>query len=151
MNARRRTRPDGLPSRVYKKCGSFYWVHAADGKNIWIKLCRVEDGESRMLERLAEETRKAGVDGSEGSLSRLVAIYMQSEAKKYADSFRDEWKRRGEDVCAAFKAFDIQQVDAGLVEDFLLHNWADKLPTQKVRLWTGLSLRRLLPCYLAPR
>lgn len=148
MNARRRTSPDGLPSRVYKKSGSFYWVHAADGKNVWIKLCRVEDGETRMLERLVEEKRKVEVDGAEGSMSRLVAIYMKGEAKKYAESFRDEWERRGEDVRAAFKAFDIQQVDAGAVLDFLEGNWPDKLPTQRAmkgwlsRFFSWAVLRR---------
>lgn len=31
----------------------------------------------------------------------------------------------------AFKAFDIPQVDAGAVLDFLEGNWVDKLPTQR--------------------
>ncbi|GAA0795409.1 hypothetical protein [Cupriavidus gilardii] len=51
-------------------------------------------------------------------MSRLVAIYMDQEAGKYADSFRNEWKRRGEDVRKAFNAFAIQQVDAASFADF---------------------------------
>ena len=52
MNARRRTVPDGLPSRVYEKSGSWYW-YPKNGP--WIKLCRVEDGARKMHERLAAE------------------------------------------------------------------------------------------------
>jgi len=121
-----------------------------------VKLCRVEDGETRMLERLVEEKRKMEVDATEGSMSRLVAIYMENEAKKYAESFRDEWKRRGEDLRAAFKAFDIQQVDAGAVLDFLEGNWPDKLPTQRAmkgwlsKFFSWAVLRRHIgvnPCH----
>lgn len=56
---------------------------------------------------------------------------MGTWASGYADTFREKWKRRGEDVRKAFKHHGIEQVDAGLVEDFLLQNWADKLPTQR--------------------
>ena len=128
MNARRRTKPDGLPSRVYVKHGAFFWVRNTDQK--WIRLCRVEQGETLMLERLTAEKRKVEVDGNEGSMSRLVAIYMEQFSKKYAETFRDEWLRRGEDVRKAFRHHGIEQVDPGLVEDFLLNNWPDKLPTQ---------------------
>lgn len=76
MNARRRTKPDGLPSRVYTRYGSYFWVRNTDEK--WIKLCRVDDGETRMFERLAEEKHKTEIDGDEASMSRLVAIYMTS-------------------------------------------------------------------------
>ena len=55
MNARRRTIPDGLPSRVYEKSGSYYWFSKEAG---WIKLCRVTEGEVKMLDRLAAEKRK---------------------------------------------------------------------------------------------
>ncbi|GMG89615.1 hypothetical protein Cmtc_08350 [Cupriavidus sp. TKC] len=128
MNARRRTKADGLPSRVYIRYGSYHWVRNTDEK--WIKLCRVDDGETRMLERLAEEKRKTEVDSDEGSMSRLVKIYMDQHAKHYAESFRAEWCRRGEDVRKAFKQHGIDEVDPGAVQDFLLGNWPDKLPTQ---------------------
>ncbi|WP_373379852.1 tyrosine-type recombinase/integrase [Cupriavidus nantongensis] len=128
MNARRRTKADGLPSRVYIRYGSFFWVRNTDEK--WIKLCRVDEGETRMFERLAEEKRKTEVDGDEGSMSRLVAVYMEQHARHYAESFREEWRRRGEDVRKAFKHHGIEEVDPGAVQDFLLDNWPDKLPTQ---------------------
>jgi hypothetical protein len=40
----------------------------------WQRLCRVSDGETRMLERLAEEKRKLGVDLSAGSMVRLLGL-----------------------------------------------------------------------------
>lgn len=153
MNARRRTKADGLPSRVYVRYGSYHWVRNTDQK--WIKLCRVDDGQTRMYERLAEEKRKTEVDGDEGSMSRLVAVYMDQTDKEYADSFRVEWRRRGEEVRKAFKQYSIEQVDPGAVEDFLLHNWPDKLPTQTaMKGWLskffGWAVRRrhvpLNPC-----
>jgi integrase len=129
VNARRRKKEEGLPGRVYKRSGAFFWVRNTDEK--WIKLCRLDEGETRMLERLAEERRKIEVDADEGSLSRLVAIYIERHKADYAESFRKEWCRRGEDVRKAFSKFDILQLDAGAVEDFLRDNWRDKLPTQR--------------------
>jgi hypothetical protein len=127
MNARRRKKADGLPNRVYKRSGTFWWVRNTDEK--WQRLCRVSDGETRMLERLAEEKRKLGVDLSAGSMVRLLGLYMTANEAGYAESYRDEWRRRGGAVKTAFEKWDIQQVDAGAVADFLHDNWADKLPT----------------------
>nr|WP_284700905.1 tyrosine-type recombinase/integrase [Robbsia betulipollinis] len=80
-----------------------------------------------MLARLAEEKRKIEVDVSTGSLPRLVQIYMTDHQARYADSFRKEWIRRGECVRTAFAHWDIEQVDAGAIDDFLRQNWGEKL------------------------
>lgn len=128
MNARRRLKADGLPSRVYVRWGSYHWVRNTDEK--WIKLCRVDEGQTRMYERLAEEKRKLEIDADEASMSRLVAVYMDQNEKHYAESYRVEWRRRGEDVRKAFRLKAIEEVDPGTVEEFLIGNWADKLPTQ---------------------
>lgn len=134
MNARRRMKADGMPSRVYKRNGSFHWVRPTDQK--WIKLCRLDEGETRMYERLAEEKRKASIDVSERSMSRLVRIYMDKHIGGYAESYRDEWERRGDVVCTAFRDFDIEQVDVEACEEFLSSNWGDKLNTQKaMKAW----------------
>ena len=134
MNARRRMKPDGLPSRVYTRNGSFHWVRPTDQK--WIKLCRIDEGETRMYERLADEKRKASIDVGERSMPRLVRIYMDKHAADYAESYRDEWERRGEVIRTAFANFDIEQVDVEICEEFLTNNWSDKLPTQKaMKAW----------------
>ena len=129
MNARRRTKADGLPSRVYVRYGSYHWVRHTDEK--WIKLCRVGEGQTRMLERLAEERRKVEVDCNEGSFARLVTVYMDEHIAQYAESFRKEWRRRGEDVRKAFPTHDIEEPDTGDIEEFLKSNWPEKLPTQR--------------------
>ncbi|NOV26867.1 integrase [Cupriavidus necator] len=125
MMARKKS---GLPTRVYVRSGAYFWVRPTDEK--WIRLCRVEDGQTAMFDRLAEEKRRVESDGDEGSMSRLVAVYMEQHEKRYADTFRAEWRRRGEDVRKAFKRHSVEEVDPGLVQDFLLGNWPDKLPTQ---------------------
>jgi len=124
MRGRPRKRPDGLPARVYRKSGSYYWVRKGDGK--WIWLCRTEDGEARMLERLVQEKRKVEAMHTEGNMPVIVADYIKKHEGKYAESYRAEWKRRGEDVRAAFRAFDIEQVNTAAVMDFLENNWANK-------------------------
>lgn len=134
MNARRRKKDVPWPQRVYSRSGTFWWVRPTDGQ--WIRLCRVDDGEMKMLERLIEEKRKVEIDPDAGNLPRLIDIYMGSHEKKYAVTFRAEWRRRGEVIKKAFKRFDIQQVDSGAIYDFLNENWQDKLSTfQAMHAW----------------
>jgi integrase len=133
MNARRRKHHDGLPNRVYARDGSFYWARP-DKK--WIRLARVSEGEARMLERLVEEKRRFEPAVGKGNMPRLVGIYIDQHEKNYAESYRDEWVRRGEGVQGYFRDWNIERVDASAVEDFLIDNWPDKLPTQKaMKAW----------------
>ena len=140
MNARRRTKPDGLPSRAYKRNGSFHWVRPTDQK--WIKLCRIDEGETRMYERLADEKRKVSIDVGERTMPRLVRIYMDQHVAGYAPSYRAEWERRGEVVRTAFANFDIELVDVEACEEFLTSNWGNKLSTQRaMKAWLQLLVR----------
>lgn len=134
MSAKRRTRPDGLPSRVYKKGPSFYWVRP---DNKWIKLSRILDKESKMFERLAEEKRKfEPMVTGRGNIPAIVHEYIEKNKKSYAPTFRDEWVRRGQGVRSYFRDWNVERVDAAAVEDFLLDNWPGKLPTQKaMKAW----------------
>lgn len=134
MNARRRTKDVPWPRRVYARSGTFWWVRPTDEQ--WIRLCRVDDGETKMLERLAEEKRKIEIDPNAGNLPRLLDVYMDTHESKYAVSFRAEWRRRGDTIKKAFAHFDIQQLDAGEIYDFLHAEWGDKLPTfQAMHAW----------------
>ncbi|WP_322055679.1 tyrosine-type recombinase/integrase [Burkholderia cenocepacia] len=133
MNARRRKRPDGLPSRVYMRDGSFYWVRP-DGK--WKRLCRVDDGDIRMHERLAEEKRKFEPTTGIGNIPRLVGEYVDTHKKQYAETYRDEWIRRGDAVISALRDWNVERIDAGAVEDFLTMKWGEKLPMQRaMKAW----------------
>lgn len=142
MNARRRTKtPHDLPGRVYPKDGAWYWFPKTrvKGKPAWIWLCRIEDGEDKMLGRLSEEKKHAKEieDGKgTGNLPAHVDSYIADKAPDIADSSRDEWKRQAENVKLAFKDWNVEQIDTAAVHDFLLGNWKDKLPTQRVmRAW----------------
>lgn len=135
MNARRRARPDGLPSRVYVKAGAYYWVRH---DNKWIKLARVDEGERRMLERLIEEKRKFEPSLGAGNLPRLVREFTDLHKGEYAETFRDEWARRGDVVAKYFRDWDVEIVDTSAVEDFLTEEWPDKLSTQKaMKAWVS--------------
>jgi integrase len=134
MNARRRSRPDGLPSRVYMKGTSYYWVRT---DNRWIRLSKVTDGDVKMFERLAAEKRAfEPIVAGRGNIPAIVGTYMEQKAMSYAESFRDEWRRRGEGVRSYFRDWNIERVDASAVEDFLLNNWPERLSMQKaMKAW----------------
>ncbi|MGE5623102.1 MAG: tyrosine-type recombinase/integrase [Bacillota bacterium] len=156
MNARRRTRtPNNLPGRVYPKDGAWYWVPVVNGKLKWIKLCRIDEGEPRMLVRLAEEKKKVEAGIYLGNLPTHVDVYVKEKAPSISGTSRDEWKRQAENVKAAFKDWNVEQIDTAAVHDFLMDNWADKLHMQRVmRAWMSgffgwCILRRLVtanPC-----
>ncbi|BCG02632.1 hypothetical protein PPGU19_072000 (plasmid) [Paraburkholderia sp. PGU19] len=90
-----------------------------------------------MLELLAEKKRRfeAILEGR-GNLPAVIFTYMDQKAATYAASYRDEWRRRGEGVRSYFRDWNIERIDASTVEDFLLNNWPEKLPTQKaMKAW----------------
>lgn len=126
MNAaRRRIVPDGLPNRVYKKSGSYYWF-PKNGR--WIRLCRVEDGELKMLERLAMEKKKREASDGLGDMPAYIDEYVRAKRTEHRES---GWHRYGEYIKNSFADVDIAQVDNAVVVEFLRANWADKLPMQR--------------------
>lgn len=55
---------------------------------------------------------------------------------RYAESYRAGWRRRGADVRAAFRAFDIEQVNTAAIMDFLEDNWANKATMKRaMKAW----------------
>ncbi|WAL80999.1 tyrosine-type recombinase/integrase [Pandoraea sp. XJJ-1] len=145
MNAKRRTTGHGLPTRVYKKFGSFHW-YRPDGK--WIKLCRIDEGETRMLERVAEEKRKEDVNAGAGNLPKHVDAYMDRFKRDYAETYRNEWVRRGEVFKTAFRDWDVDMLDAATLADWLADNWGEKLPAQRaMKAW----IQKFFSWCIAPR
>lgn len=126
MNARRRTIPDGLPNRVYAKSGSYYWFPKGGS---WIKLCRVEDGELKMLERLAAEKRKRESMTGIGNVPPLVDEYVKEKRSEHRER---GWPKYGNYVKNGFADINIDQVDNAFVVEFLRTNWKDKLPMQRM-------------------
>lgn len=126
MNARRRRNVPEWMTRVYESDGSWYYVPRG-GK--WTRLCRVSEGEARLLERLREEkTKIASVEGR-GDMPRLVTEYV--EAFK-ADHKEKAWPKYGDYVKPVFKDLNARQVDAAHIKQFLRTKYKDKLPMQRV-------------------
>lgn len=125
MNARRRTHPDGLPNRVYAKSGSYYWYPKGEG---WIKLCRIDDGEAKMLERLAAEKRKRESLTGIGNVPPLVDAYVREKKGEHRER---GWPKYGDYVKTGFADLNIDQVDNAYVVEFLKANWKDKLPMKR--------------------
>ncbi|MGA7781152.1 MAG: tyrosine-type recombinase/integrase [Paraburkholderia sp.] len=135
MNARRRAQPDGLPSRVYAKSGAYYWVRH---DNKWIKLSRVDEGDRRMFERLAEEKRKFEPSIGAGNLSKLVGEFVDLHKSAYAETYRDEWVRRGDVVASYFRDWNVELMDASAIEDFVTGEWPGKLSSQRaMKAWVS--------------
>ena len=134
MNARRRTRIDGLPSRVYQKHNAWFWVRKKDGK--WIRLCGIADGLSTMHERLAAAMKKNEPLTGNGDFPIHAQVYMDKAGMQKSDSFRGEWLRQGEVLCKAFRDWDVAQIDSASIEDFLEMKWPNKLPSRRIfRSW----------------
>lgn len=123
--ARRRIIPDGLPSRVYKKSGSYYWFPKGGS---WIKLCRVEDGEVKMLERLAGEKKKREASNGRGDMPAYIDEYVRTKRDEHRES---GWHRYGDYAKNSFADLDVTQIDNAAVVEFLKANWAEKLPMQR--------------------
>lgn len=126
MNAaRRRTIPDGLPNRVYAKSGSYYWYPKGGS---WIKLCRVDDGERKMLERLASEMMKREQPEGAGNIPALVDLYTSAEKATHRE---ERWEDYGNTVKLDFADINIDQVDPAYVKEFLNNRWHDKLSMKR--------------------
>lgn len=128
MNAaRRRTVTDtDLPGRVYPKSGSWYWWPKGGG---WIKLCRIEEGEAKMLERLADEKRKRESMTGIGNVPPLVDEYVREHRHEHRET---TWPLYGNYVKNGFADVNIDEVDNASVVEFLRSNWKEKLPMQRM-------------------
>jgi integrase len=128
MNAaRRRTETDpALPGRVYPKSGSWYWFPKGGQ---WIKLCRIDEGETKMLKRLAAEMEKRGHAEGLGNIPKLVDMYTDANKATHREK---RWADYGKPVKEAFADINIEKVDPAYVKEFLNSRWRDKLPMKRM-------------------
>lgn len=127
MNAaRRRTESDpALPGRVYPKSGSWYWFPK---NGPWIKLCRIDEGERKMLKRLEAEMEKRERTEGSGNIPALVDLYT---AAHKAARREKRWEDYGKPVKKAFADVNIENVDPPYIDEFLRSNWDDKLSMKR--------------------
>lgn len=127
MNARRRKSNLGMPSRVYQRGASFYWVRPSDQK--WVRLCRVDEGQRKMLARLAAEIGDFEANVGTGDMAPLIAEYV----RLHKDEHREKaWPAYGKYAGEAFKDAYLASIAPADVADFLRDNWTGKLHMQRV-------------------
>jgi integrase len=112
--------------RVYPKHGAWYWV--VPGTSKWVKLCALTDGETKLVERLAEERKKVERPEGAGNVRPLVDEYVR---KHRAEHKEKAWPSYGKYAGNALRNHNIEDVDATDVMDVLKH-WKGKLPMQRV-------------------
>ncbi|WP_454711000.1 tyrosine-type recombinase/integrase [Cupriavidus nantongensis] len=117
----------GLPNRVYARGASFYWVRPSDGK--WIRLSRMDEGQAKMLARLATEVGDFEANRGAGNIPTLVDEYVRLHKAEHREK---AWPAYGRYVKDAFADWDVQNVAPADVRDFLKDNWAGKLHMQRV-------------------
>lgn len=113
--------------RVYPNDGSWYWVQP--GTNKWIKLCRMTEPESVLVERLAVEMKKhARPDGS-GNMRPLIDEYVRKHRHLHKEK---AWHKYGDYAGNGFRNSDVEGVKPTHVSNWLKVKYADKLPMQRV-------------------
>lgn len=135
MNRQRKTNR-GLPRRVYIKFNAYYYVapeKIRDPKTkelkTWIQLCRVEEGEVTMLNRLAELLgSKAHV---EGTVPHLCAEFKAHKLGKYTKQTQDQYSQYLDVIAEEFEAFQVTEVTTKEFADFLREKFADKPNTAR--------------------
>lgn len=132
--ARHRSTTSGLPSRVYEKHSAWYWVRPNDSK--WIRLCHTNEGRIKMLERLAFVLKTQTPLLGTGDFPAHAQLFMKAFSSEKAETWRKEWERQGEVLRKAFRDWNVNQIDAGSVLEFLQTEWPEKLTTQRIyRAW----------------
>lgn len=121
------TRKKAKYKRVYPSDGSWYWVEPRTGK--WIKLCKMTEPETVLVERLAEEMKKhARPDGS-GNMRPLIDQYVRLHRAQHKEK---AWHKYGDYAGNGFRNTDVEGVKPADVNAWLKKKYADKLPMQRV-------------------
>lgn len=127
MNARRRNTNLGLPNRVYVRGASFYWVRPSDKQ--WVRLCRVDEGQRRMLARLAAEIGDFEAHAGKGDMAPLISEYVRLHKGQHKEK---AWPAYGKYAGEAFGDAFVVQIAPADVATFLRDTWAGKLHMQRV-------------------
>ncbi len=130
---RRRKRNKGLPHRVYQDHKTWFFVpkepmrDPKDGKlKRWIRLAKVEEGESAMLRRLADLLGSAQT--MEGSMPFLCAEFKAERVNKssYEKETKDQYGAYLDIIASAFEEFHCSDVTTKDIADFIRHYYGDK-------------------------
>lgn len=87
----RRKKPSHLPARVYEKHGSWWFV---DQQRKWHKLCRIDEGITRLYERLADFTRAGDqLRSSTGTMPALIDDWIMTKLSAYSPKTKGQYVR----------------------------------------------------------
>lgn len=129
----------GLPRRVYKKHGAYYFVAAEpmrdprDKKGVkpkaWIKLCAVDEGEVAMLRELAAVLGAPQL--AEGSMPYCCTEFRARKLGNYTNETRETYMRYLAKISDEFEAFTAGDVTTKDCADFLRDHFSDKANTAR--------------------
>jgi integrase len=143
----------GLPRRVYKKHGAYFFVPrepmldprdpASKEKKSWLFLARVEDGEAalyRELGKLLDEKRL-----SAGSMPFACAEFKGHKLGEYTEETRKDYTRYLDLIASVFEDFHAAQVTTKDCADFLRAKFMGKANTaRKVAALLGKLFRYII-------
>lgn len=128
---RRRTKDKDLPQRVYVRSGAYFFVPVEPmlvpktGKvQAWIRLCRVEDGKSKMLTELGALI--GGPAAAPGSMPFLCNDFKTTKLAKYSKEVREQYSQYLEVIADEFEDFHAAEVTTKEFADFLHVKFGDK-------------------------
>ena len=113
--------------RVYPSDGSWYWVQP--GTNKWIKLCRVTDPETVLVERLAVEMKKHARPEGTGDMRPLIDEYVRKHKAQHKEK---AWPKYGEYAGNGFRNANVADIQPGDVNAWLKKKYEGKLSMQRV-------------------
>lgn len=130
MNRSRKT-GKGLPRRVYKKHGCYYFVPAEpmldpkDGKiKRWIPLAKIDEGEAAMLLALGKLIQDDALNVE--SMRYVCAEFKKHKLKRYTDETKATYGRYLDTIGEAFSDFSARQVTTKSWAQFLRDNFSDR-------------------------
>lgn len=128
---RARSKNKGLPRRVYVKHGAYHFVSAeairdpADGKlKKWIKLCRVDEGETAMLIALSLLFKDKKID--EGSIPYVCTEFGARKLDRFGVETQAQYRQYLTVISDALKDFHAGEVTTKDCADFLRMHFKDK-------------------------
>ncbi|RKP56403.1 site-specific integrase [Pararobbsia silviterrae] len=121
------TRKKAKYPRVHAKHGAWYWIEPRAGK--WIRLCAIDEGETKLVDRLSEERKKQERPEGSGDMRPLIDIYVRTHAHQHREK---AWPKYGEYAGNGFRNVDVKNVRPAHVSHWLKVKYAEKLPMQRV-------------------
>lgn len=123
MNAARKK---AIYPRVYQSDGSWYWVEPVGGK--WLRLCRIDEGEVKLLERLTEEKKKHARPEGTGDMRPLIDQYVRENKAAHKEK---AWPSYGKYAGVGFRNSDVRAVEPGDIKTWIATKYKGKLPMQR--------------------